>query len=118
MARNCPNGLQHPDSSRAEVRKGANAVSPALTGAGEISSEELIEDFGSLEVARQWVAAVYDAIEIWLAALAAPGNTDRTDSADWDWQMSTVALPGWNRLYVSKSDVLRPCLCKRSPSHH
>ena len=52
MARNCPNGLQHPDSSRAEVRRGANAVNLALTGAGEISSEELVEDFGSLDVAR------------------------------------------------------------------
>ena len=39
-------GLQHPDSSRAEVRKGVNAVNLALTVAGEISSEELVEDFG------------------------------------------------------------------------
>ena len=110
MARNCPNGLQHPDASRAEVRRGANAVNLALTGAGEISSDELVEDFGSLEVARQWVAAVYDATEVWVAALSAPGDTDCTHNADWDWQMSTVALPEWNRLYVSKSGVLRPCL--------
>ena len=110
MARNCANGLQNPDSSRSEVRRGANAVNLALTGAGELSSEELVEDFGSFEVARQWVAAVYDATEVWVAALAAPGDTDCTDSTDWDWQMSTVALPEWNRLYVSKSGVLRPCL--------
>ena len=81
MARNCPNGLQNPDASRAEVRRGANAVNLALTGAGELSSDELVEDFGSLEVARQWVAAVYDATEVWVAALSAPGDTDCTHTA-------------------------------------
>ena len=44
-------------------------MSMSLAGGGDVTSEQLEEQFGSVEEARSWVAAVYDATENWMAAV-------------------------------------------------
>ena len=41
----------------------------SLAGGGSVTTDELEEEFGSLDEARSWVAAVYDATENWMAAV-------------------------------------------------
>ena len=67
-ARNCPHQM---DASNAQVRRGANAVSMSLVGGGDVTAEQLEdpEQLGSVDEARSWVAAVYDATECWMAAV-------------------------------------------------
>ena len=44
-------------------------MSMSLAGGGAVTTEQLEEQFGSVEEARSWVAAVYDATENWMAAV-------------------------------------------------
>ena len=44
-------------------------MSMSLAGGGAVTTEQLEEQFGSVEDARSWVAAVYDATENWMAAV-------------------------------------------------
>ena len=81
FARDC---RQQTDASNAQVRRGANAVSMSLAGGGSVTSDELEEQFGSVDEARSWVAAVYDATENWMAAVqwnqGAEGSTQLHDA--------------------------------------
>ena len=43
-------------------------MSMSLAGGGDVTTEQLEEQFGSLDETRSWVAAVYDATEKWMAA--------------------------------------------------
>ena len=118
FARDC----QHQtDASNSQVRRGANAVSMSLAGGGDVTTEQLEEQFGSVEEARSWVAAVYDATENWMAAVqwnqGAEGSTQLHDAALSLCLDCTESVPAhtphstlyWNRLYHSKTDWLRPC---------
>ena len=66
---------------------GANAVSMSLAGGGtgDVTTEQLEEQFGSVEEAKSWVAAVYDATENGMAAVqwnqSAEGSTQLHDAA-------------------------------------
>ena len=59
-ARNCPHQT---DASNSQVHRGANAMNMALAGGGDVTTDQLEEQFGSVEEARSWVAAVYDATD-------------------------------------------------------
>ena len=76
FARNCPHQT---NATNSQVRRGANAMSMSLAGGGDVTTEQLEEQFGSVEEARSWVAAVYDATENWMAAVqwnqSAEGST-------------------------------------------
>ena len=60
-------------------------MSMSLAGGGAVTTEQLEEQFGSVEDARSWVAAVYDATENWMAAVqwnqGAEGSTQLHDTA-------------------------------------
>ena len=60
-------------------------MSMSLAGGGDVTTEQLEEQFGSVEEARSWVAAVYDATENWMAAVqwnqGAEGSTQLHDAA-------------------------------------
>ena len=60
FARNCPHQT---DASNSQVRRGAYTVSMSLAGGGDATTEQLEEKSGSVEEARSWVVAVYDATE-------------------------------------------------------
>ena len=68
FARNCPHQT---DASNSQLRRGANAVSMSLAGGGtgDVTTEQLEEQFGSVEEAKSWVAAVYVTTENWMAAV-------------------------------------------------
>ena len=94
-------------------------MSMSLAGGGDVTTEQLEEQFGSVEEAKSWVAAVYDATENGMAAVqwnqSAEGSTQLHDAA--------CSVPGCtgctahnphsmlylNRLYHSKTECLRPC---------
>ena len=60
---------QQTDASNPQVRRGASAVNMSLSGGGDVTTDQLGEQFGSVEEARSWVVAVYDATENWMAAI-------------------------------------------------
>ena len=113
FARDC---RQQTDASNAQVRRGANAVSMSLAGGGSVTTDELEEQFGSVDEARSWVAAVYDATENWMAAVqwnqGVEGSTQLHDAAhpvSGCTAHTSHSTLYWNRLYHSKTDWLRPC---------
>ena len=59
-------------------------MSMSLAGGGDVTTEQLEEQFGSVEETRSWVAAVYDATENWTAAVqwnqSAKGSTQLHDA--------------------------------------
>ena len=92
-------------------------MSMSLAGGGDVTTEQLKEQFGWVDEARSWVAAVYDATENWMAAVQwNQGTEGSTQLHDIVHSVPDTVVPHiphstlyWDKLYHNKTDWFRPC---------